>query len=285
PGTLLFLKTSFAILATRLIIPLSDFADTLIIPHRLQSIGLSPREATAFFGEFTGMATTIVSIPTILIFAMTHILTAKITSDWQTKKWEQYFRRVKQAMQFGWLWGVSSSLFLLLFSSHISVLVIGDETLSTAITCMSATPLLAGIRDVTTTVLWGVDNQKVPLTGLIMGAVISALVLFVFIGIPAYKVFGISFGLLSMDLVAVGWNLYFLQRKFRHLFSLKNVLQETKALFLFLSPLVICSLYLLPRLPADELPNTILSMLVFFSLVLLYIFFRLRFTKPDGNDS
>lgn len=279
PGTLLFLKTSFAILATRLVIPLSDFTDTLIIPHRLQSIGMSPSEATAIFGVFTGIAATIVSIPSILTFALTHTLTTKITSDWQAKKWEQYYRRITRALQFGWLWGVSSALFLLLFSTPLSLMIMGDESLSMAIAYMSAAPLLAGLRDVTTTVLWGVDNQKVPLIGLIIGAVCSSLVLYVFIGIPAYEYIGVAAGLLAMDLIAAGWNLYFLYRKFRHLFSLNVLLKETAALLLFLLPVVYVTLYLLPRLHADELLKTVMSTVLFYLFAIIYISMRLRYIK------
>lgn len=278
PGTLFFFKTSFAILATRLIIPLSDFVDTLIIPHRLQAMGMTPTEATAIFGEFTGMAATIVSIPTILTFALTHTLTAKITSDWQTQKWNQYYRRIRRALQFSWLWGISSGLFLLVFAAKISVLVIGDQSLSLAIAYLSAAPLLAGLRDVTTTVLWGIDNQKVPLSGLVLGAVCSSLILYVCIGIPSYEYIGVALGLLAMDLVAAGWNLYFLWRKFRHLFSFKGIVMETSLLLLFLSPSVFASIHLLPS-ATGELLNTIISTLIFYLLVIVYIFFRLRYIR------
>jgi stage V sporulation protein B len=124
PHMVMFLHTSLAIAGTRIILPISDFLDALIVPQRLQVAGLSVSQATSLFGEMSGMAATVAYIPTIMTAALTHTLTAKITADWQKKNFKRFFMRTKTSLEIGWFWGIGSrsfSLFLFFGSFHFSV--------------------------------------------------------------------------------------------------------------------------------------------------------------------
>ncbi|WP_198023012.1 oligosaccharide flippase family protein, partial [Paenibacillus zanthoxyli] len=78
-----FFHSSFIISLTRLLTPLSDVLDAIIIPGRLQVAGYSTAQATSMFGVLTGMAVLIVYMPSIATAALSHTLTMKLVTDWR----------------------------------------------------------------------------------------------------------------------------------------------------------------------------------------------------------
>ncbi|KZS47142.1 hypothetical protein AWU65_15015 [Paenibacillus glucanolyticus] len=86
--------TAISILATRLIVPTSDFLDAILIPNRLQAAGMSASDAISVYGIITGMATTIVYMPSFVTFALIYTLSTKFTTDWQAAKID--LRRVQE---------------------------------------------------------------------------------------------------------------------------------------------------------------------------------------------
>lgn len=207
PGLLLFFQTSFAIYVTRLILPVSDFLDTLIIPHRLQDSGLNFHQATAIFGEISGMAATIVYIPAIVTAALSHILATKLTADWGKKNKANFLLHSRKALELGWLWGASSSLILFFYAKDLSLLVYGDLSLTKAITYLSLAPLITGVRDISTTILWVMEKKQTPFLGLVWGTICSVLSGYFLVAIPGFGYEGAAISLLTLEFIATLWNI------------------------------------------------------------------------------
>jgi stage V sporulation protein B len=227
PGLLLFFQTSLAIYATRLILPISDFLDALIIPHRLQDSGLNFHQATAVFGEISGMAATIVYIPTIITSALSHILATKLTTDWEKKKKGNFLLRSRKALELGWLWGISSSLVLFFYAKDLSLLVCGDLSLTKAISYLSIAPLITGLRDLSTTILWVMEKKQTPFLGLILGTIFSVGTGYFLVGIHGFGYEGASISLLTLELIATLWNIRALTQHHRGITWMMPLFFET----------------------------------------------------------
>lgn len=48
---------------------------------------------------------------------------------------------------------------------YLSMLIVGSQEATEAIRYMSFAPLIAGMRELTTTILWAADQKKAPLVG------------------------------------------------------------------------------------------------------------------------
>jgi stage V sporulation protein B len=228
-----FLRTSIAITASRFIMPLSDFLDAIIIPHRLQHAGLTSDAATAIFGIFSGMAASVVYMPTLVSSAVSHIFAAKITSDWQNGHWDRYYRRSKIIMQRGWLWGLGCSIFFFLYHAELSQLLFGNLSASKAILYMCAAPLVSGMRELSTMLLWARDSNKAPMMGLLLGIVVSSGLGYILVGLPHFSLEGTAIELLSLELISFIWNFYVLQQFPLRLYSFLRLLIETMGLLIY----------------------------------------------------
>jgi len=212
PGAILFIHAALSIFATRLIIPTSDFLDALIIPRQLQASGLSVSEATSVYGIITGMALTVVYMPTLLTFALAFTLSTKVTVDWESGRKEQFAVRMESAMQIVWIWGCGSALVLFFYARDLSFLIFSSDSAEIAIRYMALAPLLSGIRELSTVALWGTGNKKTPLTGLIAGVVCSVTLNYWLLAIPGFAYAGAAIGILSLELIATLWNVIELRR-------------------------------------------------------------------------
>ncbi|WP_231956047.1 polysaccharide biosynthesis protein [Aneurinibacillus soli] len=222
----IFLYSSVAILATRLIVPVSEFLDALIIPHRLQDGGMSADQAIAAFGEISGMAVTAVYFPTIITAAISHTLSAKITEDWKNKKNKAFVRRSCLALQLAWGLGMVSTLFLFFYAHDVSVLLFGKEEVEYAIRYLCAIPLLTGLREVTTTILWAQEREREPVKGLLFGSICSVVLAYLLIAIPGFGYEGTVISMLSLECVSVLWNIGQIKKSHNRIFLFMPALWE-----------------------------------------------------------
>lgn len=202
------LKTSVAITLTRLLNPISDLIDALLIPKRLQAAGYSALEATEIYGIVIGMAVILVYMPTIFTAALSHTLTMKIAVDWQERRFGAFNRRLRASFKIGWIWGLFSGMLLYVYAPELSLYIFGSAEASRPIQYLSVLPLIVGIREVSTSILWAKNQKTIPMIGLICGISVNTLLIYALAAIPGFGLIGISIGIVCMELAAVGWNLY-----------------------------------------------------------------------------
>ncbi|GGD77429.1 oligosaccharide flippase family protein [Paenibacillus nasutitermitis] len=276
PGILLFIKSSLILTLTRLIVPTSDLLDSLIIPGRLQASGMSQSNAVAIFGEITGMASIIVYLPTILTAALSYTIASKLTASWQNKKKQDFTERSSLSLEIGWLWGIGSAVFLFFHSEELSTLIFGNIGAAKAIQYMSFAPLIAGMRELTTTILWAIDKKRAPLAGLFLGLICSVILAYYLTAIPGFGYAGTAISVLAFELIPLLWNGIVLQKR------CKDALPVTGLLIGSLFLIVTIFLYT----PFDRfllyigLESTFIRSIghtLFFAVcIILYILFRFR---------
>lgn len=220
-GLGIMLRTSVIIGGTRMLVPFSDFIDSLLIPHRLQVAGHSLSESIAMYGIITGMAAVIVYMPTMITAAISHTVTMKIAANYEEGK--QSGRDIEKVLRFVWTWGIISGLFIFIYAEEAAGLIFGVKEAAEPIRYLSAIPLIVGLRELTTSILWAQERKHTPLFGLVIGICISILLQYIVIAIPGFGYTGASIGILLLEAIATVWNLRALQSTGCTLFSFKWV--------------------------------------------------------------
>lgn len=229
-------QLGFFITLSRFVMPASEFIDALIIPRRLQDAGLSFSEASSVYGKMLGMATSITYMPLIVTAALSHILSAKIMADWQQGKLARLFQRVNGAIHLGLLWGIGSSLVMFFYNRECSILILGDDSAAEAIRYLALAPLLGGLRELTTSVLWAMDRQKGPFVGLVLGLIVNNLLNYVLVGVPGFGYEGIAIAAISFEFIALAVNMFAL---------VKNGVKGLKGPSLSLDVLILAVIFLI----------------------------------------
>lgn len=276
PEVFLFMKSSLAIMLTRLISPASDLLDALIIPHRLQISGLSHSGAVAVFGEIFGMASIIVYLPTIVTAALSYTVAPKLSASWQSHDRKDFMESSNFCLEIGWLWGISSALILFFHADELSAIIFGNENAAQAIQWMSFVPIVAGMRELTTTVLWTIDHKKTPFIGSLVGLGCSAIAVYFLTAIPGFGYAGAAIGILLFELVPLVWIGLVLHKHCRGALSVGHLLKTS--LFLVLIPFLHAPLNAFLAYLGLESPiiRSIVSILFFTFNMVVYILYRFR---------
>lgn len=211
----LFLYSSLTITATRFIMPLSDFLDAYIVPNRLQAAGYSMSEALAIFGQLSGMGALVVYFPTLITSALAYTLSPKLVSDFAAKKKSQFAYRSTVALRFGWLWGCITGWSMYCYAEPMAAWIFHDRSAALAIRCLAIVPVFAGLRELSTVILWANGRKKRPLQGLILAIAVSVLCNYYLTAIPGFAYAGAVIGILSLEIATTAWNLFILKKNDR----------------------------------------------------------------------
>jgi stage V sporulation protein B len=254
----IFIGTALAISATRIIVPLSDFLDSLIIPFRLQISGLTYEEAISIFGEITGMAATIVYLPTVFTAVLSYTLSTKVAADWKDQNKERFVHRCQTAMEMTWLWGIGTTMFLFFYSNPLSMILFDHAGASKAIRYLSVIPFFVGNRELTTTLLWCVNLKRVPINGLLLGVMISLCASFFLSAIPGFGYAGAAISIVLLEIAAASWNFIVIIKRFPSIIHPTTLITDTLVLLL-----IFIFLYELGRtIDIDFLPQTVLMLIL-----------------------
>lgn len=231
-----FIRSSFAICLTRLLIPFSDMADALIIPSRLQSAGYSASQATALFGMLTGMALLIAYMPTLVTAAISHTMTMKLAAAWKEKQ-NQVFRSYSlKALRYAWFWGIISSLFLWIYAKELAFLIFNSTEAGAAIKALSLIPFIVGIREITTSILWAQDQKKVTFVATVIGIICAVSCHYFLIPILNMPLYGAIIGILLMEIIILIANVFALRLSLNNI-QISKILGASLLLLLIGIPL------------------------------------------------
>jgi stage V sporulation protein B len=202
-----FIKSSLVISFTRLLIPFSDMLDAVIIPLRLQIAGYTSTQATAMYGLLMGMAMLVVYMPTIVTAAISHTLTMKLALSWQELRYDYFAKKSRQTMEIVWIWGITSSSFLWIFNRDLAQLLFHSGQTAELIRWLSIVPLLVGLREVSTSILWAQDNKKISLIGTAIGITAATLSHYFLIPLNGVHLKGAVAGVILMEFIIMSGNL------------------------------------------------------------------------------
>ena len=93
---------------TRLISVLLLNVEAHLIPGQLLRLGFSPAEATAMYGLFTGVALTLISIPSIFTTAVSTNLLPAVSAAWVRQDWSWLRNRLSLTLSYSLMAGIRS---------------------------------------------------------------------------------------------------------------------------------------------------------------------------------
>lgn len=113
-----FVKIIFPITLASLIVPLSQFIDSILIVKLLNRNFNLPM-SSYLYGLQSGVVNTIISFPSVITFALTSVLLPSLTKDFNEKNEENFSRKFSFAIKLILILVVPCALFVLFFPKQI----------------------------------------------------------------------------------------------------------------------------------------------------------------------
>lgn len=194
------------------IMPLMNLIDASIVSNRLQDIGYTYAQTKDLYTELSSFASTIINFPQIIVQSIAISMVPAISMAFREKDQTGLEGNLKMGMRMANVLSfpcaagliiLAEPVLLLLYSSQYDMAV--DATRSLIV--LSVGFVFLAIAQTLTGALQGIGKQLIPVRNLCIGAVVKAIVTFIFVGIPSLNVMGAAIGTCVAYMIAAALDL------------------------------------------------------------------------------
>lgn len=208
-----------------IMLPVVANIDLFVVPHRLAAAGYTVEQSTELFGYLTGMATSLVNMPTILTASLAASLVPAVSAAFMKKDMDAIYRRTDVAMRIANVLTIPSFIGLCVIATPISQMLYATPNAGPSIAIMSLGVFLLGVQQVTTGVLQGMGRTAIPLTNMVISAVVKFGLNWVLTAIPALGIAGAAWATNADFGVAAALNLVFLYKYLGYRIDISHTLR------------------------------------------------------------
>ena len=190
-------KISIPITIGACIVPLSQFIDSSMLINRMVDAGILREEALSLYGIFSGMVIKLINVPTALALAVSMSLVPAISSAKAINDEQSMRKQSDLGLRFAFLIGFPCSIGMSLLSRPILAFfyeeTISAEHLTVAselLSVSSLTVVLFTVVQATSSILQGLQKQRIPMYTLCVGVALKILFNYVLVGIKGIDIHG-----------------------------------------------------------------------------------------------
>lgn len=197
-----------------LIMPLLTLIDQLIVPGRLKSIGYLYTEATALYGQLTGMAGSVVYFPNVVTLALSMSLVPAISEALVLRDKALIRNRAAVSIKMTALFSIPAAVGLYLLATPVIVLLFGLENAGAgyALAYMAWSVIPLGFYVSTTGILQGLGKTITPVVNMALGGAVKAILAWYLTAVPSLHIGGAALATVIGTGVAAVLNLYAVAR-------------------------------------------------------------------------
>lgn len=197
-----------------LIMPLLSLIDQLIVPGRLKAIGMAQQQATALYGQLTGMAGSVVYFPNVVTLALSMSLVPAISEALVLRNKALVRKRTALSIKLTVLFSMPAAVGLYQLATPVIALLFGYENAGAGygLAYMSWSVLPLGLYVATTGILQGLGKTITPVVNMTLGGVLKAVLAWYLTAIPSLHIGGAALATVIGTGVAAALNLYAVAR-------------------------------------------------------------------------
>ncbi|HCJ56534.1 putative polysaccharide biosynthesis protein [Lutispora sp.] len=203
------IKFSLPIMIGGSIMPIMSLLDTFIVMDRLQAAGFDQIVATKLFGQLKGMATSFINLPQVFTISLAASLVPSISESMARNDMDSVRRKSRLALKMSLILGLPAAMGLFILAGPIMRMFYPNEGASLGIALMYVSPAVIFLTLVQTMtgILQGMGKEKIPVTNMVAGASVKAVVSYVLTSMPALNINGAAIGTVLGYAVATVLNL------------------------------------------------------------------------------
>lgn len=199
------LRISLPITTNRLVLSLLGTVEFLWIPQRLAVYGLSSTEALTQYGKLTGMASPVISFPSMLTAALATALVPAIAEAVATRRMNRANRQISRSIRVTLVLGFLFSSIFICFAYEISDLIYPGQNVGYMLYLLSFTGVFFYLQQTLLGILNGLGKE----TATLKHSMITSLTRlgFVWLGIPYFGLNAYIIAIIVSNLVGAILNM------------------------------------------------------------------------------
>lgn len=262
--------------------PLVNIVDNVIVIRQLEVAGFSNANANILFGQLTGMAMSIINLPTIITLSMSMSLVPSISQLHARGDENGIKEEIKNAIKLTLYIVLPAAFGLASLATPIMQLLYPNEPSSIGMILLALSPcvIFLGLMQTLNGILQGIGKPMVPVIGLIIGILFKVVISYVLTSMPGINIIGSALGTVAAYLIAVIYELYYIKKYAKVSFSIKEFLIKPLSIVIIMGGVVILSYNILGNLLGTKLV-TVLAIAIGGLVYVISIFLIGAITKDE----
>lgn len=203
---------AFPITISRIISTIILSIDVMLIPQRLQAAGFSLQEATSLYGQLSGMALTLLFIPTVLTFSLATTLVPAISDALAQGNLGTVKGRSGEALWATLIFGLPSLVIFFIIPHQLTDLLFKYPQAGDALRILSLGGIFLYIHQITTGILQGLGKPGKVLLNLVLASLVKIAGIYYLTAIPGLGIKGTAIALILNFMVAALLNVLSIAR-------------------------------------------------------------------------
>ena len=223
-------RLSVPITFTRVLASIIMAIEAMMLPKRLQVAGLTVSEAATVYGQYSGMALSLLVLPTVLTISLTVTLTPAISEAVAQNNRYLISSLIHKSLKLTILIGIYSGIIFYSFGPELTKVLFNNADAGNILRFLAVGCIFLYLQQTTMGVLQGLGEVKVIFFNSLIGGTVRLIGIYYLTSIPQYGIYGalltliVSFVIMAfLNIISIskitGLNILLQQHLFRPLCS------------------------------------------------------------------
>lgn len=208
-----FIKLCTPITSGRILATLLLSVDSFLIAYRLKAGGLSVSEATFQYGLLSGVAMTLLFVPTVVTISLATTLVPAISELVALGKIVLLRKRIHDAVKITIITGTPFLVLFYAVPGQITDVIFGTPGAAGILRILALGGIFLYLQQTTTGVLQGLGLPTVPLINMMIASIFKIACMYFLLAIPAYGISGAAYAYVIFFIITAALNIVILIRK------------------------------------------------------------------------
>lgn len=181
--------------------------EAVLIPQRLQVAGYSLRQATELYGQFSGIALTLLHLPTVLTLSLATTMVPAVAEAMAKNQARVLGRRIRDALRLTVVGGLPFTVLYALFPAQLTHILFANASAGEVLKVLAWGGLFLYLQQTSTGILQGLGRTDLAMRNSLVGAAITLGGIYWLTAMPAYGIRGAAFSVVVSGIVACYLNL------------------------------------------------------------------------------
>lgn len=194
------------------VLPLVQMLDAIIVPGRLAAIGYTTSQATSLYGQLSGMAAVLISLPTIFTIAISTSLVPAISEAKAQKDYVGLNNRLNYGIRAGMIISLPCAAGLYVLAAQICDLLYAAPEAGIPLEVLAFSTIMLAAFQLSSAGLQGIGRPEIGMRNLIITGCLKVVFNYSLTSVPALNIQGAAIGTVLAFAVGSLLNLYYLKR-------------------------------------------------------------------------
>lgn len=194
------------------VLPLVQVLDAIIVPSRLTSIGYNLTQATTLYGELSGMAAVLISLPTIFTISIATSLVPAVSEALAQGKQKLLNERLNYGFRAGMIIALPAAAGLYLLAFQICDLLYEAPSAGIPLEPLAFSAIVLGLFQVSSAGLQGIGRPEIAMRSLIITGILKVIFNYTLTSVPMLNIRGAAIGTVLAFFIGSILNVYFLRK-------------------------------------------------------------------------